>query len=520
MSSFVAEKIRHAFLKRVPETVISLALFGILSICFLINMAVDKTNTVYSVIAAALMFLLFSFCLVICVFKTGKEIRKAASKKAGGETSAEFEATGQELDEGTTGRQAKVLINGDVCIIIAACIVFYIVTLVATGLIMIASGRDGSFFDLITNRYSTLDSTHYLYIAEHGYTPSTSEDYGRVVEIVFLPGYPLLVRLIGMIIRNYYIAAMAVSFCSFVAAAVLLYLLMIKDFCRSDAMCAVVFLLTMPGAFFYIAPMTESLFLALTLGAVLAIRNKKWLAAGLCGMYSAFTKSLGTIIVVIFVFELFKDMLSAMSSASTDQKNAKLKVFGRYCVKLLPVLLVAAGFGAYLIYNKILNGDFFSFAYYEKKQWNQTLNWFFNTASYSMNNSVKYLAGLKGKSRYIGFSVFIMNLVAMFSILGTLALKRKKIRASYMIYAILYFAVAYGVTWLLSGIRYMDGLFVMPMALGAGSGELFLTSGKDKEAGNPRGLARRRALKIVLVSSMAMVSAVYFMMFCLKWQIW
>lgn len=508
-------KLREYVLKRLPETLVSAALLGVLLTFFVTAMSKKSGLAFYETAVALASLILFFLCACACVFSIGKEIRESVAKR-NPEALRECEGV---LPEGPISQKPpRKRIAGDILIIGVSCLVFTVMTIVLTALIIWASGRSGSFSDVIRFRFGTLDSQHYLYIAEHGYTPSTSEDYGRVVEIVFLPGYPLLVKLFSFVIRDFFAAGMVVSFLSFTASAILLYLLVTEESSREDALYSVIILFMLPGAFFFISPMTESLFLALTLATVLMIRKKKWLLAGLFGMYCAFTRSIGVIVAVIYVFELAKDFLSAISNRNPE--DSKAKTVGRYILKLLPVLLIVSGILVFMVYNKILDGSFTAFLDYEKKQWSQSAGWFFDTARYSSSNIVKYLSGRIGKSRYVGLSVFAMDLVAIFGILGVLFAKRKKIRASFLTYALIYFAISFGVTWLLSGIRYMDGLFVLPLALSAGSGRYICGSVKATDDADDRKLARGRARSVILICMMSVLSGIYLVMFCLNWQIW
>lgn len=502
----------------VPEAVISLIAVAGLLAAFVVVMTMTKYTVWYSVVAAVITVLLFSVCLSACIFLLGGELRKACGRPAG-ENPEDIAISPLNCGERPCG---KVILR-DILIISACCVVFALATVCLTALLRRAVGYSGSFSDLVRGRFGTLDSQHYLYIAEHGYTPATSDEYGRVVEIVFFPGYPAAVRVLGLIIKDYFAAGMIVSFISFNAAAVLLYLLMTEEYSRQDAWYAVIILFLMPGSFFFVSPMSESMFLALTLGTLLLIKKKKWLGAGACGLYCAFTRSAGIIIAAVFVFELFKDFLSELAAAKASGQLPAKKVFGivwSYFKKCIPVLLIGFGLLMYLVINCAMNGDPLSFVYYEKKQWGQSLGWFFETAAYSAANIVKYMSGEMGTRTYTGYSVFAMNLVAMTGILTTIAVKWKKLRGSYVFYALAYFAVSYGVTWLLSGMRYMDGLFLMPMALAAGSGKYLHFKMKGSgDAGNAD-LTPGRVRNIILMASMAALSAVYLLFFCKSFQIW
>ncbi len=514
MENKAISKIGRYLAKRIPETVVSAVFFCLSTVAFVLVMSVTKYNVWYSVIAAVLSFVLFDFCAIACVFAAGKEIRRSVLRQ---DPEQDVEVAGG------PERPEKKQILKDVLLIAAGCALFALVTIGAVFLISKSMGVGGDFNGLIRFRFGTLDSQHYLYIAEYGYTPSTSDDYGRVVEIVFFPGYPITVKLLGMIIKDYFAAGMIVSFLCFTASAILLYLLMLEYFSRKDAIYSVILLFFMPGAFFFISPMTESMFLALTLATVYLIKKKKWFAAGICGMFCSFTRSAGIIVAGIFVFELFKEFLTEISTLrarSEKERGAVARTVWKYIARLIPAVIIFGGLAGFLVINKALNGDPFSFVYYEKKQWGQSLGWFFETAAYSAKDVVSYLSGQTGSNPYVGFSVFVMNLVAIFGITGTLAVKGRKLPASYVLYALAYFVISYGVTWLLSGMRYMDGLFIMPMALAASSGKYLLGSSPSEKSPESSKYVNGRLRSVLLITSMAILSVTYLVMFCARWQIW
>lgn len=147
-------------------------------------------------------------------------------------------------------------------------------------------GYHDSFFDGL-KIWRMLDSQHYLYIAEHWYT--AEGNYGDIVKIVFLPGYPVLVAAVRFIVRDYLAAGLIVSGICFAGAGALLYLLMRLDCGHDEAIRAVKFMCLIPGAFFFTAPMSESLFLLTTLARYTFARRRKFFVSAcfwlLCGFY-------------------------------------------------------------------------------------------------------------------------------------------------------------------------------------------------------------------------------------------
>jgi hypothetical protein len=137
------------------------------------------------------------------------------------------------------------------------------------------------------------DAVHYLNLAMRGYFAVSPGDS------VFYPLYPALVRVAAPFTGNGYIlAGLLVSSLAAVAALACLYRLAESYYGSQAARWSVLALSIYPTALFLVAPFTESLFLALTLGAFLAAYNRKWILAGLLGCLASLTRGPGFLTVV------------------------------------------------------------------------------------------------------------------------------------------------------------------------------------------------------------------------------
>ena len=90
---------------------------------------------------------------------------------------------------------------------------------------------------------------------------------------------------------------MAASTVASLVAAVELYRLAVLDHSPRLARATVWFLFIFPTSYFLHIDYTESLFLALVLGAFLAARDDHWLAAGTLGMLAGLTHANGALLV-------------------------------------------------------------------------------------------------------------------------------------------------------------------------------------------------------------------------------
>ncbi|HEV2061475.1 MAG TPA: mannosyltransferase family protein, partial [Solirubrobacteraceae bacterium] len=108
------------------------------------------------------------------------------------------------------------------------------------------------------------DSVWFLEIARDG--------YDRAHDAAFFPLYPLLVRLGGGSV----LAGAVLSLACFAAALWLLHRLVALDFGERVARLCVLLVAVFPGAFFFSAVYSESLFLLLSVAAVYGARTGRW----------------------------------------------------------------------------------------------------------------------------------------------------------------------------------------------------------------------------------------------------
>jgi Mannosyltransferase (PIG-V) len=167
------------------------------------------------------------------------------------------------------------------------------------------------------------DSIHYLAIAEHGYATKANT--------AFFPLEPVLQRAVGVIAGSNVVAGIVISVGSLVVATVLLHRLTTLELGREAADATVLLILFAPLSFFFSALYTESLFLALSIGAVYAARCERLRLACVLGALAAVTRVTGILIVApIVLFEL--------------------RSRGRLRVRMAWILIVPAVFMAYLGY--------------------------------------------------------------------------------------------------------------------------------------------------------------------------
>ena len=143
------------------------------------------------------------------------------------------------------------------------------------------------------------DALWFLRIAEDGY----AEDDGSAV---FFPLYPMAVKAVSTVIGGHPLpAAILVSNAAFLGALMVLYLLSMYEFDKRTARRTTLYLAAWPTAFFFLAPYSESLFLLLAAGSVLAARTKHWGRAALLGALAGATRNIGVILVGVLAIEAY-----------------------------------------------------------------------------------------------------------------------------------------------------------------------------------------------------------------------
>lgn len=215
--------------------------------------------------------------------------------------------------------------------------------------------RTGSLYGWLAV-WNQWDAPHYLDLARDGYVASGV----GARWIVFYPLYPWLVRAAAFVLRDYLLAAFFVSAVASVAAALLLYRLARLDETEETARASVIFLLTFPTAYFLHIGYTESLFLALTLGAFLAARGGRWWVAGLLGALAGMTRVNGLLLAPALACEALGEY----------RRGPR-----RWRWRWLWALSSAAGFGVYLLINYRLFGEPLAFLDAQHDYWYKHLTW-------------------------------------------------------------------------------------------------------------------------------------------------
>ena len=139
--------------------------------------------------------------------------------------------------------------------------------------------------------WQRFDTTWFQKIAEDGYAATDGST-------AFFPLYPLLIRLVALLVGNSLVAALLISTFALLAALFLFHKTAIEYADVESANLAFIYLLIFPAAFFLLAGYTESTFLALALASFLFARRRRWLVAAIFGWLAALTRGTGILLVI------------------------------------------------------------------------------------------------------------------------------------------------------------------------------------------------------------------------------
>jgi len=151
------------------------------------------------------------------------------------------------------------------------------------------------------------DATWYAAIASKGYA---TPEYAA-----FFPLYPLLERIVGLAFhKDVFLAGMLISNLAFLGTLIVLYRIVETEFDSDTARRTTLYLAIFPTAFFFFAAYNESLFLFFVLLAFYAMRRSSWWLAGLFGGLAALTRSMGLLLLLVFLYEFTRQVLPQVRS--------------------------------------------------------------------------------------------------------------------------------------------------------------------------------------------------------------
>jgi hypothetical protein len=303
-------------------------------------------------------------------------------------------------------------------------------------------GNGGGLSGFLTHFFQRMtqagDGPHYQFIAENGYVSAGDE----VNNIVFYPLYPFLTGILGRLLGGRTaLAGMLLSQVCYGFSAVLFARLAQRT--TTHPWCALLAYVLYPFGFFALGLFTEGLFLLLTMGALYAMTEEKWVVSGLCGLLCALCRTQGILL-----------LLPGVYMAARVWKGQGWR--WHYLWTLMPLV----GFGLYLGLNKAVCGSFFAYQYYESiEPWWQTPQWLGSTVAQQWTMGTEYPS--------LAVWIYWPQLGLYFLCFALLlAGWKNNLDTALLLYGTAYLGMCYTASWLISGGRYMMGCVPMLLCVG------------------------------------------------------
>lgn len=322
----------------------------------------------------------------------------------------------------------------------------------------------GGFFESFERiwLYSGIDAPSYLGIAENWYVTSGDPMY----HIVFFPFFPVLIRLFNLIFDNSLLSALVINTLSSVGIGLAAYELALIDHSRKDALRFVKYIFIIPASFFFFAPMTEALFLLLSLLCVYFARRSQYVYAAILGALASFTRSQGVLL-------MFPVAVIAVNNAVLSYKHSKnkKKLVTDLVKSGLCTLAIATGLVAYLGINYSVWGDAFQFSVFQREHWSQELGFFFETVQMIFDRlkegfeAATTMVFAQDYSFRLAVALWLPQLLYIFASLFVMLFSVKRMDPAYTVFYIVYFIFSVGATWLLSAPRYLMACMSVPLGI-------------------------------------------------------
>ncbi len=185
------------------------------------------------------------------------------------------------------------------------------------------------------------DACWYLRIATFGYEPGEPGT-------AFFPLFPTSIRVLGPLLGgNLALAALVVAALGYIAAMTILHVMVRADFDRRTADRTILYLSVFPTAFFFFAPFTESLFLALALASIYLVRTGRHGYAVAAALLAGLTRPQGVLLAVPLAWEAF--LVLRANGYARGQRQALATAVAAACAPLV-------GFLVFVGYTSIATG--------------------------------------------------------------------------------------------------------------------------------------------------------------------
>jgi hypothetical protein len=327
-----------------------------------------------------------------------------------------------------------------ICLLIASRIIFFVASY------LLSYNFEPSFGKHILAFANQWDSPHYLYIAENGYTKIGDESNF----IVFMPAYPIIIKLINLFLQNIKIAGLFTSNLFFILGGIMFYKLLRIDYTEKFSVLVIILLSVFPTSFFYSSVYPESLFLLLFCSSLYFARKGRWLPSLLAATVLTLTRPFGFIIWISLIIEieplvLLRDFL----------KNKTFPPHSRKLIFSLTFSAVLSG-AIYFLTNYYVYGDPFAFQKILSEHWLKSFAFPWEGIRQSWTVAI-HGNGWNSYRIYVGLSEALAS--TMVWVLGLVSLiKKANVRISYSLFLIIGALLFTSTGFILSSPRYILSL--------------------------------------------------------------
>jgi Dolichyl-phosphate-mannose-protein mannosyltransferase len=290
--------------------------------------------------------------------------------------------------------------------------------------------------------WERFDTGYYIRISMNGYWPAVSRHPG---DWGFYPLFPLLTHPLGILLGGsrsaFGLAGFVISNIAALIAVSYMYLLVRRDFGEKIGSRAIVLLGFFPTAFYLSAVYSESVLLACCASCLYYGRERRWWLAGLCGGLGALARAQGVILLIPLAWEFWrmlaeKQVQSRMPDSGTGSRRSVLRQSLATLspaardkdtwLSLLGLALIPMGLLVFMLYAKLLTGDFLMPFHSQDIYWGRHLVWPWQ----------ELLSALR-HPRYgdpLGWNFWPLNMGVTLSFLALTVVAFRKLPAFYALY--------------------------------------------------------------------------------------
>jgi hypothetical protein len=207
----------------------------------------------------------------------------------------------------------------------------------------------GALGNVLVGPAARWDAGWYVSIAQH--------PYDSAPQAAFFPLYPLGIRALAVVVGSPLISGILIAVVAFAVALYLLHRLTALEFGPDHARTAVLALAFFPTALFFSAVYSESLLLALSIGAVYAARRGRWAWAGVLGALASATRNTGVLIALPLAILYLYGPREDRPGTGAEPARRSWRPAHPLRANALWLALVPVGLGGFLAYMGIAHGD-------------------------------------------------------------------------------------------------------------------------------------------------------------------